>query len=369
MLTEKEKKKIRRCCIYPNLILAAIIIDLLIGFYFVLLVMIDDMAFNNTSLYMPGLMVYLGIVVVYLVPALVLYVKMRSLGKKESWLSLMHRAGLITPGYEDPERLRQIHGINAAGNLMGRAKNPAFKQAGDDMQAAAAVQTVDLVRRTLFSVKRDALRMAELYRIKVPKTKKYVCLMILAPIVLLTVVFIPEFASSKQAADQERERAAAVVYEVRDALENGCANVIIDDPAEGYQSYGYQIIGLLYDRESKDSSRITLHVGNDGKISEVHYVLTIDIEDTKEANLQRAQQNIETLNALLTASGAPASDDVFLEMPQFPEGFTDQFMNGSYFDGINMHDENANCSAAYSTDPEDVNNEYDSFYFYISMGD
>ena len=203
----KREKEEQSSAAYPNLILAAIIIDLLIGFYFVLLVMIDDIAFNNTSLYMPGLMVYLGIVAVYLVPALVLYVKMRSLGKKESWLSLMHRAGLITPDYEDPEHLRQIHGMNAAGNLMRRAKNPAFKQAGDDMQAATAVQSVDLVCRTMFSVKKDACRMAEFYRIKVPKTKKYVCLMILAPIVLLTMVFIPEFASSKQAADQERERA------------------------------------------------------------------------------------------------------------------------------------------------------------------
>lgn len=41
--------------------------------------------------------------------------------------------------------------------------------------------------------------------------------------------------------------------------------------------------------------------------------------------------------------------------------------SGSYYDGINIHDENANCSATYLTDPEDVNNEYNSFSFYLSM--
>lgn len=85
-----------------------------------------------------------------------------------------------------------------------------------------------------------------------------------------------------------------------------------------------------------------------------------DLDERKEE-----EKGMLTENCVLTID----IEDTFLEMPQFPEGFTDQFMNGSYFDGINMHDENANCSAAYSTDPEDVNNEYDSFYFYISMGD
>lgn len=369
MLTEKEKKQIQRYYVYPTIIIAAITIDLLIGFFWAFLVMLDDMAFNSASLYMPGLVVYIGIVVVYLVTAIVLYIQVRSAGKKQSWIQLMSRTGLLTTGHEDPERLRQIHGMNSAGNVLGRFEDTPLKQAGEAVQAAAAVQTVAMVNKTVRGAKEDALKMAEIYRMKVPSAKKYVWLMVLVPILLLTAVYIPEFAASRRMADQERERAAAVVYEVRDALENGCANVIIDDPLEDYRSYGYQVIGVLNDREDKDQSYISLNIGNDGLISEVNYVLTIDIQDTKEANLERVRQNAVEFHGLLVDSGAEAKEPVLLELPELPAAFTDQFMSGSYYDGINIHDENANCSAAYSTDPEDVNNEHDSFYFYLRMGE
>lgn len=369
MLTEKEKKKIQRYCVYPTIIIAAIIIDLLIGFWWAFLVMLDDMVFHSSSLYIPGLVIYLGIVLVYLVMIIVLYVKVRSVGKKQSWIRLMNRAGLLVARYEDSEHLKQIHGMNSAGNVMRRFEDTPLEQAGEAMQAKVAAQTVAMVNKIMGAVKEDMLRMAEIYGIKVPRAKKYVWLMILVPILLLTAVYIPEFADSRTMADQERERATVVVYKVHDALENGCANVIIDDPADEYQSHGYHVLGVLNNRDDKDHSNISLYIGNDGQISEVNYVLTIDIQDTKEANLERAQQNVEKLHGLLVDSGAEAKETSLLELPEFPDTFLDQFMSGSYYDSINIHDENANCSAFYSTDPEDVNNEHDSFYFYLSMGE
>ncbi len=51
MLTKKEKKLIQHYYVYPTIILAAIAIDLLIGFFWAFLVMLDDMAFNSVSLY------------------------------------------------------------------------------------------------------------------------------------------------------------------------------------------------------------------------------------------------------------------------------------------------------------------------------
>ncbi|MGI6011145.1 MAG: hypothetical protein ACOX8H_06550 [Ruminococcus sp.] len=72
-------------------------------------------------------------------------------------------------------------------------------------------------------------------------------------------------------------------------------------------------------------------------------MLTIDIQNTKEAN-----------------------ESTLLKLPELPDSFIDQFMKGFYYDGINIHDESVNCFAAYSTDPEDINNECDSFYFYLN---
>lgn len=369
MLTEKEKKMIQRYCVYPTIIIAGIPLEFLIGFFWAFLVMLDDMAFNSASLYMPGLVVYLVIAAIYGGITIALFIKVRSVRKNPRWISLMDRAGLLTSRSEDPEHLRQIHGMHSAGNVLGRFENTAFEQAGDAMQAAAAAQTVAFVNKTMRAAKENARRMAEIYGVKVPRARHYVCLMILVPVVILTAVFIPDFAASKRVADQERKRAAAVVYEVRDALENGCANVIIDDPAEEYRSFGYQVLGQLYERGNTDQSYISLSIGNDGKISEVNYVLTIDIQDTKEANLERAQQNAAKFHELLVASGAEATDASLLELPELPAAFIDQFMSGSYYEGINIHDENANCSAAYSTDPEDIHNEHNSFYFYLRMGE
>lgn len=226
-----------------------------------------------------------------------------------------------------------------------------------------------LVSRTMGAVKRDAVRMAEIYQIKVPRAKKYVWPMVLVPVLLLTAVFLPEYAASKSASNLDRERAAAVVHEIRDALESECAIVIMDDPAEEYRESGYHVLGQLNAREHKDHSNISLYVGNDGLIREVNYVLTIDIQATKEDNLERVKQNTERLHRLLVNSGAEASDTRLLELPELPAGFEEQFLEGSYYEGLNIHDESANCSAAYLTDPEDVNNEYDSFKFYLEMGE
>lgn len=369
MIGEREKKLIRGCCLYPSIVMTAIVVDFLIGFLWLFLVMLDDMVFNSTtSLYNPGLAVYLGIVFIYLTAAVVLFVKVRSVGRTQTWIRLKAGAGLLPSQEEYLEHLRQIQGMNSAGKMMQRFEGTTLEQTGKTLQAAAAAQTVSLVSRTMGAVKRDAVRMAAIYQIKVPRAKKYVRLMVLVPVLLLIAVFLPEYAASKSASDVERERAAAVVYEIRDALESECAIVIIDDPAEEYRASGYHVLGELNERERQDGSYVSLYVGNDGLIQEVHYMLSIDIQATKEDNLERVQQDAERLHRLLVNSGAEASDAGLLEFPEPPAGFVEQFVDGSYYEGINIHDESANCSAAYLTDPEDVNNEYDSFLFYLKMG-
>ena len=127
--------------------------------------------------------------------------KARAAGKNPVWINLMSRASLIAGKYEDPEQLRQVHGMNAAGSIMGRFEDTPLAQAGDAMQARAAVQTVNVVNKTVRSVKRDAVKIAEFYRVPVPRTKKYVLLMIFGPILLLTAIYIPKFMSSKSTAD------------------------------------------------------------------------------------------------------------------------------------------------------------------------
>ena len=130
MITEKERRLIGRYYVYPSIAMTAIIIDLLIGFWWAFLVMLDDMAFDSTVLYMPGLILYLGIVSVYLVIAIVLYVKVRSVSKKQSWIHLMSQAGLLAREYEDPERLRQIQGMHSAGKMLNRFVDASLQKAG-----------------------------------------------------------------------------------------------------------------------------------------------------------------------------------------------------------------------------------------------
>ena len=112
MMGEKEKKLIRGCCLYPSIVMTAIIVDLLIGFFMFFLVMLDDMVFNSTSLYIPGLAVYLGIVSVYLIVAVVLLVQVRSVGRTQTWIRLKAGGGLLPskgPALEEPAQDRGIH--------------------------------------------------------------------------------------------------------------------------------------------------------------------------------------------------------------------------------------------------------------------
>lgn len=117
--------------------------------------------------------------------------KVRSVGRTQTWIRLKAGAGLLPSKSEDLEQLRQIQGLNSAGRVMQRFENTKLEQAGETLQAAAAAQTVSLVSRTMGAVKRDAVRMAEIYQIKVPRAPKYVWPMVLVPVLLLTAVFLP----------------------------------------------------------------------------------------------------------------------------------------------------------------------------------
>ena len=100
-------------------------------------------------------------------------------------------------------------------------------------------------------------------------------------------------------------------------------------------------------------------------------MLSIDIQNTKEVNLERVQQNITEYNRIseiLIDYSGEAKKVILLDLPQLPTTFIDQFISGSYYYGINIYYKNANDSVSCSTNLEDVNNEHNSVYLYLKMG-
>lgn len=67
MLTEREEKLIKRYCIYPKLAMTGVIMALALGVPYVLLEMIDDLAFHDDRAVFWGLYVYIGFVILYMV--------------------------------------------------------------------------------------------------------------------------------------------------------------------------------------------------------------------------------------------------------------------------------------------------------------
>ena len=92
MLTEREEKLIKRYCIYPKLAMTGVIMALALGVPYVLLEMIDDLAFHNDRAVFWGLYVYIGFVILYMVLFCWCALAPRFGMRREEWRELQRRA-------------------------------------------------------------------------------------------------------------------------------------------------------------------------------------------------------------------------------------------------------------------------------------
>ena len=130
MLTEREEKLIKRYCIYPKLAMTGVIMALALGVPYILLEMIDDLAFHNDRAVFWGLYVYIGFVILYMVLFCWCALVPRFGMRREEWRELQRRADVRQSQTDYSGAVAGSLGMSAAGRLMRKSENKAVRGAG-----------------------------------------------------------------------------------------------------------------------------------------------------------------------------------------------------------------------------------------------
>lgn len=365
MFTEQEKRLIKKYCLLPRVSIAFLIMALLIGFVWILLVMINDMVFKG-DFYMLGLYAYLGVTIVYTVAFIVCFLIPRIGMRKEKWKQIVKKANVAMSNNDYSSKISATLGTRAAGALLNMSDDNNVNKAGDALNAMAAVGTVATVSQMTNEISKNAKLVASVSGVEIPKAKKYIISIILLPILLLTLVYIPQYMTSKQNTDAGIALASKSVYALQTSLKQDCDHVSIDDPKEEYSDNGYQVTGYLYDYEEPHNAYISVTVGNDGLINDVRYSVGIDLQVSKEKNLKKAELDLLKLNVMMNDSGVKALSYDLLEEYTLPEEFQSQFKSISYYEDLSFQ-KDENMSVNYMTDSEEEYDEYSESYIYISI--
>lgn len=336
--------------------------------------MLGDLVFHGQELWIAGMVIWLVLTFALLV--LACYGRLRVvLGmRKDAWKSIVGKAQVAQSDKTYRAELFGGVGTVAAGRMMQQSDNPDVVGAGQVAEVVGDAVALGAFAAGSAVMGNNARSVARVFGIQLPKLWKLVLLVIVLPLTVLVIAYIPSFVSSGSAAQASQERAAQPVYNLEEAFEKGCASVIVDDPLmDGYDDRGYTVYGNLYEYEDKRDSCIGVTVGNDGLVHEVTYNLSFDYDESLAANLKQAKADFASLHEMLTACNVEYVSDEIADFDAIPAKFEKMFLAGSPYEGIGVttsddRDEGgAYNRVSFVTCAEENITEYSDPYIYISL--
>lgn len=359
MLTEKQKKLVKKYCLRPTLAVTAFLTAIGIGGVFLLLEMILGVFFNGGGAIERGLWVYIAIVLVYMMLFCYWMLSTKLGMRRKTWQEIVEKSMACQTSRDYSASLAGAVGLRAAGNV---ADHFGKKDLGDALDAAGAIAGAATVTAIGMEQRANARRVAEACRMEIPSAKGKVLAMIFLPVILLVICYIPLFKEAVTVQAQEQQLAAQTVYALRDVFEKEFATVMTDDPMEEYDDIlGYDVTGYVREIGEKSNARISVQIGNDGLIQRVDYTVDLDIYRSKEENLQWADSQLQLLNEILNQAQVPAAGPEMYEYYPLPEDFRKAFTLGSYYEGIYSFGDTRGTTEIdfiYSTDDEEGYDEY-----------
>lgn len=376
MFTDSDVRLIRHLYLWPKLggyFLLAIFPTLAA---WVVLIMIDDIALESRGTYDAGIFALLPIVAVYLVISMVLLVRSRSLAGSDEWAAVERAA--LTPHVDasTPGELNAALGLASAGRVaqaVGEGRGDRnLEGIGETAQVAAGALGLFGIWHLMHTLHEAARRVADGYRLPMPRLAPRRLAVFLAPVIALVIVFVPRFAASASAMSEAQQAAAETIDAVAAAFEDGgCGYVSADDPQEGYQSYGYRVFGYTLDIGDPETSSLCVTMNEDGVVETLDFHTDFDLSLAPEENLARAERDFASLSEMVSGLDVPvAADGLLAAEPAFPEEFVEQFGASSYYDDLIVRFDAAgglSGTVSYETDPEEEYDEYSSSYVYLTF--
>ena len=298
MLNKTEVRKVRRYAALPKLGIAAMLVSILFIFWWLLLEMLDDLVFHDDAgVYRIGLFFSLAVVFVYLLFFAWAFLSTRFGLKGRRWSAILQKAGL-PPLQQDPNLQHEVFEALREKQMTGVADvSVAFGLAEWMIESAKAV--------------------ADACGIRLQPVRRKILVLVLAPVLLLGALYVPEFIRATQAYDANRYAAHTAVMAVADALDSAGLSPVYTDPLE-VRSRSYYTVSA---RSSDGRGRVSATITQKGVIREVWYSFSTDPLAGPEQNLADAREILTGLNAALAegfsgaARGLLAADGLFDAVP------------------------------------------------------
>ena len=360
-VSEQEKKRIQRYCIYPKIAFTALVMAFVACLLMLPLQMINDIAFHQKEFQPAG--IYTAIALTAIELAIFCYCALapRFGMQGKQWKELQNRLAVAQTNKDRSAEVAGVLAAQAAGRLLKGSDNDAARNLGGAAEIAGAVGAVATAADVLAETSSNAEAMANAYGVAIPSAKKQIIALIAVPAIVLLGVYIPQFVQGNSELQARKAIAAEQLAIAQKALEPVCERIAADDPYESYHDYGYRIIGYLRDNDlSAQAAYVYLTFDADGMLTSVDYTSQIDPEASFEDNLARAEQDIATLCAPLNGLDISAAAPGLLTPCSLSDEFKQAFLAGSLYEEISIKTEDDSIKSYYTfdTDPKDEFDEY-----------
>lgn len=358
-MNDKNKKLIIKYYKLLKISIPCLVMVFLTGVIWLFLVMIDDIALENaksSALYMPGLYIYLGLVIfnLFMFAYSTLKVRLGISGKK--WKEIISQLPNINSNVDhyNEETVAAV-GTMVAGRLMANADNNTVANVGKGMQAVGAIETINVANKQVGSMIRHVLQVAERFNIILPSMKMWIALIIIFPFIALNIAYIPRFIESNNNKQEEIVRIQNIENKISSYLETYFKRVRVDNPEERIMD-SYDITGYM---ENDKDEYISVEITPEGSVKEISYYSNVNENESKEGNIQSFNEFIKNAAELL---GKSVENTYLTSITQIPEDVIIEYMekDGELFVSGNIDD--FKYSFSYKIDGYD-NKPY--YYFTI----
>ncbi len=292
MLMPDQQKLIRKYAILPQLIIPSFFLVFLGSAVAVVLITIDGAFLRNLDMSTATIMLagsgsfFYGFFVLY-----ILFVSFSSL-RSEKWITLVKEVAArngLTPYTDDQyeEKIKILCG------------QPAM--------------------------------VAELARVELPSFAQSLKWLIIIPITAQVLLFVPEFISSHNALEAQKDVVSHVLEQLDATYAPNCTDVRYSHPRDGFRHI-YNFYAYLNETEEHKASHINIAVDEDSRIHEISYYCDVDVHLSKEENIAHVKESFEKLHEMLVASGVTTSSKTTMDLYQLSDEFCNMFTEGSYYE-------------------------------------
>ena len=369
MLSKKEEKIIKTYCILPMTAAVSLLMMVVSSFFWILLVMIHDIAFHGSGTFDSGLYGYLALVIFCIIFSLYGLLRVKIGQRRKFWIDLENRAAIEFHSKDYSAQAAGVVGLASAGRLMERSDNERTKTAGGLMQAAAGIGAIFLVFSIAKEMQTRSRFVADAFGLKVPKTSKVLTFVALLPIVALLAVYIPRYVELGKANALEKAAVSQTISAMESVFEEEFPMVMSDDPYESYLSSGYDVTAYLHDFDEPLDFYMKATV-KESSVYEITYKADIDITADAEENAKTANEAFAKLNSALQKCQVDFKAQSLLDVYSLPDDFVSQFKDGGVYEEFSVSENTADgCKifVMYSTDSREEYNEYSSSYIYMTI--